>query len=175
RPTRSAPPHGPGEHAPPRQKTEPAQRRDGAERAHSREGQRVDAPREDDDPRDEEPAGDRGLALRPSRDGPRDGDERQGVVHVIARPGLEDGEHVRLEAGAQRVRAERAGRDGDPREERTERKEDAIHGGGRYTHHGDRSTAPTPSRSRLTVTGSRPRARSPAMISGTASAVGKLR
>ena len=42
-----------------------------------------------------------------------DRDERQGVVHLVARGSLEDGEQIRRESGTERMRAERAGGDGD--------------------------------------------------------------
>src|SRR6185369_1746202 len=128
-------------------------------------------PGEDGDAGDEAPARRRRVPVRPARHRPCHREERQPVVHLIARAGLEDRQHVRVEPAAKPVRAERARRHGQAGEERAQGEERPVHGDGPYTDQRAGSTAS----SSLTVTSLRPRARRPSTIRGTASAVANRR
>ena len=54
-------------------------------------------------------------------------EERERMVHLVARGGLEDRELVRGEAAAKAVSAERAGRNGPERRNRPQRPEHTLH------------------------------------------------
>src|SRR6266567_2504054 len=123
----SAAERGPGEEEPAGEEGEAAKGRDRAEPAGAGETQQVKAAGEKDRAGKEEPAGEIERDAGPASSGPGDGEQRQGVVHLVAHGRLEDLDHVRRKTVAQRVGTEGAGADRQECRERPEDGEGPLH------------------------------------------------
>src|SRR5262245_11153834 len=97
------------EDAPSGEKAEPAERGDGTERSDTGQGEHVEAAGEEHDSGEHEPRGGAGRGGA-ARDQPRDGEQAERVVHVVARRSLERRKPLGGQA-PQGVRAEGAGGD----------------------------------------------------------------
>src|SRR5204863_146813 len=86
---------------------EAADRRDRAQPASAGHGEQVETSGEQDGTGDEQPPGGPHRNAGPVIRSPRDCEERQRVVHLVARAGLEHGEELRAQPFAQGVRPRR--------------------------------------------------------------------
>jgi len=120
------PPGGHGQAEPAGDQTETADRGDGAEPGDAGEAEQVEGAGEDQVAGEEEPAGGCGPGVEPAGAGPGDGQQGEGVIHLVASGDFEEGILFRGEFRFEHVTAKGTGGYGGETEETAEEEEAAV-------------------------------------------------